>query len=267
MPRPNVVEQDEGYSKITLNNAVCTEDEVKVMWIPWNRTTDVLIFKFDNLISQDENKPTTKRVILSTTARVFDPLGLLSPLTVILKCLFQELCRTGTGWDVPLDEHVIKCWTEIIDDMKETSCIQAPRCVLEKIDRVDVRPVELHGFADASYTAYGANVYLVLTTSNGVTAQLLASKTRVAPLKKETIPRLELLAALTLAKLMKPVSDALDGVLNIAEIICWVYLQIVLWWINGKGKQYKQFVQNRVSQIRELFGKRVLESWRYCPQA
>ena len=59
---------------------------------------------------------------------------------------------------------------------------------LEKIDRVDVKSVELHGFADASYIAYGANVYLVVTTSNGVTAQLLASKTGVAPLK-ETIPR------------------------------------------------------------------------------
>jgi hypothetical protein len=57
--------------------------------------------------------------------------------------------------------------------MKETSCIQVPRCVLEKIDRVDVRSVELHGFADASYIAYGANVYLVVTISNGVTAQLL----------------------------------------------------------------------------------------------
>jgi hypothetical protein len=61
---------------------------------------------------------------------------------------------------------------------------------------------------------------------------------------------------------MKSVSDALDGVLKIDEIICWIDSQIVLWWINGKGKQYKQFVQNRVTQIRELFGK---ECWRYCP--
>lgn len=146
--------------------------------------------------------------------------------------------------------------------MKETSTIEASRCVLKDIGPHEIRSIELHGFADASNIAYGANVYLRVATSSGVSVELLASKTRVAPLKKETIPRLELLAALTLAKLMKSVSDSLDGVLEIDEIICWVDSQIVLWWIKGKGKQYKQFVHNRVTQIRGLFSE---ESWRYCP--
>ena len=73
--------------------------------------------------------------------------------------------------------------------------------------------------------------------------------------KKETIPRLELLAALTLPRLMKSVHDSLDGVQKIDEIVCWVDSQIVLWRIKGKGRWYKQFVQNRVTY------------WRYCPTA
>ena len=61
---------------------------------------------------------------------------------------------------------------------------------------------------------------------------------------------------------MKSVPDSLDSVLEIDEIICWVDSQIILWWIKGKGKQYKQFVHNRVTQIRELFSE---EGWRYGP--
>ena len=187
------------------------------------------------MISHSENKSVTKQVILCTTARFFDPLGLLSPITVTLKCLFQELCRAGIDWDAPLGDEVIKYWKEIIDDMKETSTNEASRCVLKDIGPNQIRSIKLHGFADASNIAYGANVYLRVTTSSGVSVRLLASKTKVAPLKKETIPRLELLAALTLANLMKSVSDSLDGVLEIDEIIRWVDFQIVLWWIKGKG--------------------------------
>ena len=259
---PSVVKDDQGYCKTTLSNAVCNEDEVNVMEIPWNRNNDTLIFKFDNLVSRSENKPVTKRLVLGTSARFFDPLGLLSLVTVTLKCLFQEICQIGLDWDDSLEYQLVKRWEEIIDDMKKTATIEASRCVFQQIDPGEIMSVDLHGFADASNVAYGANVYLRITTSSGVSVQLIASKTRVAPLKKETIPRLELLAALTLARLIKSVHDSLDGVQKIDEIVYWVDSQIVLWWIKGKGRRYKQFVQNLVTQIRELFNEKC---WRYCP--
>lgn len=258
----HVIEEDEGYSKITLNNAVCTDDEIKVMGVVWDRNSDTLKFKFSDLVNHTKNMPVTKRVILSTTARFYDPLGLLSPITVSLKSLFQELCRSEVDWDTPLCKKQVECWKEVIKDMEETSVIETPRCVLKDIDAADIKSIQLHGFADASNIAYGANVYLRVVSSTGVVTQLMASKTRVAPLKKETTPRLELLAALTLAKLIRSVSDSLDGVVEIDEITCWSDSQVVLWWIRGKGKQYKQFVQNRVSQIRSLWS---IECWRYCP--
>ena len=101
-----------------------------------------------------------------------------------------------------------------------------------------------------------------MTTSNVSYSQLLASKTRVAPLKGETIPRLELMAALTLANLMTAVHKALACTIKIDAVFNWIDSQIVWWWINGESKQFKQFVQNRVTKIRSLWSK---EHWGYCP--
>ena len=80
--QPSIVEVDESYSKTTLHNAVCT-DKVKVMGMPWDTNSDVLkFFKFENLVNNSEKTSVTKRAILSTAARFFDPLGLLSPITI-----------------------------------------------------------------------------------------------------------------------------------------------------------------------------------------
>lgn len=123
----------ESYSKAALNNAVCT-DEVKVyvMGMPWDTNSDVLRFKFENLVNNSEKKSVTKRVILSTAARFFYPLGLLSPITVTFKCLFQDLCRSGIDWDTLLEYDMIKSWYEIVDDMKDTAVIEVPRHILGK---------------------------------------------------------------------------------------------------------------------------------------
>ena len=146
--------------------------------------------------------------------------------------------------------------------MERVSSITVPRCILNGIEAEDVKAIQLHGFADASKVAYGANVYIWLTTSNAHSSHLLASKTRVAPLKEETIPRLELMAALTLANLITSVYEALNCTLKIDGVFNWIDSQIVWWCINGESKQFKQFVQNRVQKIRSLWSK---EHWRYCP--
>ena len=103
--------------------------------------------------------------------------------------------------------------------------------------------------------AYGANVYVRVTTSDGHYSHLLASKTRVVPLKGETIPLLELMACLTLALLITAVYKALACTIEVDAVINWTASQIVWWWINGESKQFKQFVQNRVENIRSLWSK------------
>ena len=82
--------------------------------------------------------------------------------------------------------------------------------------------------------------------------ELVTSKTRVAPLKKETTPRLELLSALTTTRLINTVKEALSPVLAINQVCCWLESQVALYWTLGVDKEYKPFIQNRVREIRDL---------------
>ena len=176
--------------------------------------------------------------------------------------MFQEICRLEIGWDEALSEDLTSRWKELLEDMGRVSSIAVPRCILDGVEVGDIKSIQMHGFADASKFAYGANVYTRVTTSNTCSSHLLASKTRVAPLNGGTIPRLELVAALTLANLMTVVYEALICTEKVNAVFNWTDSQIVWWWINGESKQFKQFVQNRVQTIRSLWGK---EHWRYCP--
>ena len=109
--------------------------------------------------------------------------------------------------------------------------------------------------ADASKNAYGGTVYIRIKTNKGVTTKIVTSKTRIGPLKGETIPRLELLAALTLANLIVSVQNALKDCCKIESIFCWSDSLVALWWIHNDNKKQKQFVENRVSEIRDLVSK------------
>ena len=141
----------------------------------------------------------TKRKLLSVTARFYDPLGLLSPLILPFKCMFQEICQLKVEWDEALPKDLTSRWKELVEDIEGVSSFTIPRCIMDGIEAEQVKCIQLHGFADASRIAYGANVYVRVTTSDGHYSHLLAFKTRIAPLKGETIPRLELMACLTLA--------------------------------------------------------------------
>ena len=128
--------------------------------------------------------------------------------------------------------------------------------------RDKVTSLQIHGFGDSSEVAYAATVYLRIETIKGISTQLIMSKTRVAFLTKPTIPRLELLAALILARLVQRIREALQPIAQINEVLCWTDSMTTLHWIKGVDKEYKQFVQNRVKEIRQLIPS---ESWNHCP--
>ena len=120
---------------------------------------------------------------------------------------------------------------------------------------------ELIGFCDASQGAYAAAVYLRVKTEHGKFVTLLAAKTRVAPLKMVTIPRLELLSGLLLARLMSAIHQALDSEIPLDTPICYTESQIALCRIKQEEKEWKQFVENRVTEIRRLVPAKC---WRHC---
>ncbi|GFW45701.1 integrase catalytic domain-containing protein [Trichonephila clavipes] len=133
------------------------------------------------------------------------------------------------------------------DALESINCLDIPRyCLQDKSIRT-----ELHGFSDSSEKAYCAALYLrCINTSGEISFRLLCSKSKVAPLKSITIPRLELCGAVLLSNLLKRTLDAFK--VNISQIYLWTDSSIVLAWIKKPLAQLKTFVRNRVSIIQEL---------------
>ena len=171
--------------------------------------------------------------------------------------LFQTLCTDSVGWDDELNEEVRIQWESLISQLELLDGVKIPRCYF--CLELKVISVQLHAFSDASERAYAAVLYARSVYSNGhVKVRLISSKTRVSPIKRQSIPRLELLGAVILARLSKVVRNALP---KVEDIVYWVDSSTVLYWIRNE-KLWKRYVNNRVEEIRATTGK---ESWRHCP--
>ena len=120
----------------------------------------------------------------------------------------------------------------------------------------------LIGFCDVSHQAYAAVVYLRVETSSGYYARFVAAKTRVSPLQDRSVPRLELLRALLVSRLVTNITSALNAQLELNPPTLFTDSKIALFWIQGHDKEWRQFVENRVQEIRRLTS---VDSWRHCP--
>jgi len=186
-------------SKIAINEDFI----VHSLGLSWQPITDN--FLFSSQVINTEN--ITKRIVLSTIAKLFDPLGLLSPVLVTAKIIMQELWTLKLEWDDPIPASIANKWCSFVYNLQDLSTLTFPRwlgCTAE-------RSLELHGFADASHQAFAAVIYIRSSASDGqIVTQLICSKTKVAPLKRQTIPRLELAGATLLTKLMMHVLKTLN---------------------------------------------------------
>ena len=140
----------------------------------------------------------TKRNILSVSASFYDPLGFISPVTARVKVLFQLLCKKKLGWDDEVPDDLRVYWTDFLSLLKNLNFVTLKRFVFEP----DVKRVEIHGFCDSSAEVYCAVIFLRLVTSNGIFVKFFCAKTRVAPLKVLSIPKLELLGCFLLSELL-----------------------------------------------------------------
>ncbi|XP_063537706.1 uncharacterized protein LOC134747069 [Cydia strobilella] len=221
--------------------------------LDWDPSVDVLRFT----IEMNPVEALTKRSILSSTFKIFDPLGLISPCTIIPKLIIQGLWSLGLNWDDPAPQDIQSTWQKFADNINSISELSIPRRVL--ID--NYVSVEMHVFCDASQKAYGAAVYLRSIEAKGrILVRLLCAKSRVAPLKPVTIPRLELCGALLAAQLSVTVTDALRC--QISRHVYWTDSSVVLSWLNTSSNKLKTFVANRVSEIGELTD---VSAWRHVP--
>ena len=190
----------------------------------------------------------TKRGIISDVVRTFDVLGWLSPVILPMKLLFQRLWELKLDWDDEVPTDVREKHERWREELPMLATVSLPRCYFRK-DRA--LTVELHGFSDASQAAYSAVVYVRATyTNKPPTCQLVLSKTKVAPVKPVTIPRLELCGASLLAKILSTTKETLD--LPLVAVHAWCDSTIVLAWLNGSPKRYRTCVANRIANIISL---------------
>ena len=120
----------------------------------------------------------------------------------------------------------------------------------------------LHRYCDASREAYAAVIYLVTQNDSQLSVRFLTSKTRVAPQKEISIPRLELLSAVLLSRLIESVTKSLQTNFALEQPTCYTDSKVSLYWITGLNKEWKQFVQNRVTEIGRLVPS---PCWKHCP--
>ena len=256
-----VVEDDESYSKFAVGNPSMS-GRGKVLGVTWDSEADKFLFDLKDIMQFARTLPPTKRSILKIAAKIFDPLGCLCVFVINLKAFFQQLCFTKLGWDQELEGPERKKFDQLILELEGLEGIQIDRCLFQKGKTIE--RIELHGFSDASEKAHGCVVYLRIVYKTGeVEVRFLAAKSKVNPIKKQSIPRLELLGACLLANLVNTVRQILQEELKDknVELYYWVDSMSTLCWIKNP-KPWTQYVRNRVSEIRKLSDR---ERWLFCP--
>lgn len=242
----NQVQEKESYKGTT------------VLGMTWDTTKDTLSLKLElENVAGILSRPVTKRLMLSWAQCLFDPIGFTCPATLYPKLLLQQTWERSIGWDTPVDEEMAKNFRSWMEELPFLTDIKIPRWTGAEFQ--NAKQGSIHTFCDASKNAFSAVVFLRGIRHDGsVFIHLLAAKTRVAPIKKLSIPRLELMAAVIGVRLCNNVRKNLD--IN-AEVYFWTDSSTTLFWIQHE-EEWATFVMNRVEEIRRSFP---VSSWHHVP--
>jgi len=228
----------------------------------WNFVNDKLIFDFNELAILSRVQNPQREELLLLLQSFYDPIGFVAPVIVCFKMLFQELCISKIGWDELLMGELLIKWKRFVSGFQGLAT-SIPRCYFGLLAK-DGSCCSLVGFCDASMGAYAAVVYLRSEGSAGTTVNFIASKTRVAPVDKKSIPRLEVMSTLLLARLICTVSTALEAEIQLQPHCCYSDSKVALFWIKGTTKEWKPWVENRVNEARKIVP---INCWKHCPGA
>ena len=228
---------------------------IKALGLSWESKDDVLSVSTSDV---PPDLPLTKRNVLRQIALVFDPLGLVSPFVVTAKILLQELWTRGYDWDDVIFDEIGDKIMRWFQQLGSLSMVRVPRS-LRRTAKVLTRKIVT--FVDASIQAYGAVVYLLCEYEDGtLSCRLVASKSKVAPLKPITVPRLELMGAILGLRLTQNICCVMQ--IPVKSALFFSGSKDILWWIRGRGRDFSAFVASRVGEIQmatEPF------QWQYVP--
>ncbi|KMQ86241.1 hypothetical protein RF55_14823 [Lasius niger] len=238
-------------SLLTINK----EAKDRTLGLQWCSNGDY----FQVTVSINENKGRiTKRSILSRIAQIFDPLGLIGPVIIVAKMLMQQLWQLQMDWDSSIPASLHTEWLQFEREIQELNGLRVPRLVIACWPYIDI---QLHGFCDASMRAYGACIYIRITDKqNNHFARLLCSKSRLAPIKCISLPRLELCGAVLLSQLINKVLNA--NIIKFNRVYLWSDSTIVLSWLRSMSSRWAIFVANRVGEIQRCTK---IDDWHHVP--
>lgn len=217
------------------------DDVTKTLGMSWKSKTDMFCFRFQ----LPKVVAPTKRSILSVVAKIYDLLGLLSPIVVRAKILLQEMWVQNCNWDDIISNPLKSLWLQIHEDLENIGKIEVPRYVLTTLEYRG----EIHGFADASLRAYGCCIYYRDCSDGAYKTSLLIAKSKVAPIKAQSLPRLELCAAVLLSKTWHKIKPKIEKF--VSSVYFWTDSKIVLQWLKLHSSTLQCFVANRVSELQE----------------
>ncbi|XP_058467437.1 uncharacterized protein LOC131439240 [Malaya genurostris] len=236
----------------------------KVLGMWWCTTSNTFTYRvgwsrLDRALLEGRRHP-TKREVLRVLMTIFDPLGLIANFLMFLKILLQEVWRSGVQWDDPIDELSYEKWKLWLKVLPEVEKVSVPRCYRVLTSLSARMEIQLHTFVDASENGFAATVHLRYVQNGMVECNLVSAKTRVAPLKFTSIPRLELQAAVIGTRLARTIEECLST--PISKRYFWTDSWDVICWINSDHRRYSQFVAFRISEILELTE---INEWRWVP--
>ncbi|XP_053686221.1 uncharacterized protein LOC128735757 [Sabethes cyaneus] len=257
------VGEEKPLSPVHFNQDKHTSEE-RVLGVIWDPMLDEFAFSTKHRVEVlpylfEEKRP-TKRLVASCVMGFFDPLGLLSPFTIHGKIIIQHLWRSKCDWDQEIDVRCWNLWKRWTGLLPAVEAIRIPRCYLGKALTAEVDSLEVHIFTDASEHVYGCVAYLRAVVKGTVQCSLIMSRVKVAPLKRQSIPRLELMAALLGARMCQNVLSLHSY--KILRTVFWTDSRTVCSWLHSDQHKFKQFVAFRVGEIWELTQTK---DWRWIP--
>ncbi|XP_050295695.1 uncharacterized protein LOC126735671 [Anthonomus grandis grandis] len=234
---------------LSFDNSDCV---IKILGLTWLPTLD----KFSYTCIPKNNLP-TKRGILSELARIFDPLGFIAPISFFAKYLIQYLWVLGMDWDQPVPKDVENRWVQFQNELSLLQAIKIPRRIISN----NFESLELHGICDGSEKEYAAVVYCRVVRSNEEPiVSLVCAKSKISPLKRIWVPRLELCGAGLLANLLSEVIKCYSSKVAFDKVYGWCDSKTVIAWIKSSPHRWKNFVSNRVTQIQSKVSQNI---WHY----
>ena len=196
-----------------------------------------------------QDRPLTRRGVLSTLSSIYDPLGLVAPLILVGKQILQDLCRERADWDNPIPDEPCQRWEQWRRELHELENLKIQRC-FKPGNLGEIKRVEMHHFSDACQKGYGQCSYArPIDEHNKIHCALVMGKARETPLKPVTIPRLELTAAVVSVRVSQWLNHELDY-RDVVDVF-WTDSRVMLGHISNEARRFHIFVANWVQEIHD----------------